>query len=628
MCGRLKDLIILRGQNHHPHDIETAVEESTPALRRGSVAAFAIEEGETAIAAVVAEVTGGRAQADAGAIRAAVRRRLGVELGRIVLVPPRSLPKTSSGKLMRFEARRMLLEGRFRILADHGPPAAAELAEGEAPLDAIHELLRRYGLDGTEQSSLVEVGVDSFDLVVLMHEFREMLAARGARRLGEQLDLRLLQQVTAAQLVALSRDLEQSPDAAIIAVGELVAEARAEQIAAEQAQMREDRVLPAMAAPPPASPPVARPGARGAVLLTGATGFLGPFLLASLLEQAPEQRIKVLIRAADAQDARQRLAGQFHSAGLSTPALAEALERRVECIVGDLAEPSFGLDAAAWRALAEGVDAIFHNAATVNYLFTYERMRAANVAGTNEIVRLAVEGGGVVLNHVSTTFIFGWATKDHLYETDNNDEMALLDFGYSQSKWVSEQLVLEARRRGLPARIFRPALITPATGGAGANFDITMRLLAFMIKHGIGVDAQNQVSFMPADVTAANIVAIGRAAHTLGGSFHVTRDDYARMTDVTDLIAARTGQRFEIFPLRAFVPEVIRRATREDLIFPLLDFLIGSIDNISSMEFKRYDSSVYQSARAGSPGSLPDPSMAATVDGILAFMRRQGLVGQ
>jgi hypothetical protein len=61
-----------------------------------------------------------------------------------------------------------------------------------------------------------------------------------------------------------------------------------------------------------------------------------------------------------------------------------------------------------------------------------------------------------------------------------------------------------------------------------------------------------------------------------------------------------TGQQFEMFKIKSFVPEVIKRCTRDDLLFPLLDFLIGSVDSISSMEFKRYDSSSYQRARDNS----------------------------
>ena len=146
-----------------------------------------------------------------------------------------------------------------------------------------------------------------------------------------------------------------------------------------------------------------------------------------------------------------------------------------------------------------------------------------------------------------------------------------------------------------------------------------------MIKHGIGVDTMNQVILVPADVTANNIVAIANQARTLGGTFHVTRDNYANMVDVIEIISARTGCRFDLFPLREFVPEVIRRCTRDDLLFPLLDFLIGSVDNISAMEFKRYDNSAYQEARNASSWGVADPSLESTVGGMLRFMSRHGI---
>src|SRR5260370_14833451 len=110
-------------------------------------------------------------------------------------------------------------------------------------------------------------------------------------------------------------------------------------------------------------------------------------------------------------------------------------------------------------------------------------MREANVLGTNEVLRLAFEGRAKSFNYVSTTFIFGWAVKKVLYETDFNENMELLDFGYSQSKWVSEQVVMGARRRGLTTRIFRPALLSPSITGGGNKLDITWRLVAFMDNH-------------------------------------------------------------------------------------------------------------------------------------------------
>jgi hypothetical protein len=140
------------------------------------------------------------------------------------------------------------------------------------------------------------------------------------------------------------------------------------------------------------------------------------------------------------------------------------------------------------------------------------------------------------------------------------------------------------------------------------------------------VDALNQVSFVPADIAANNIVAISTTPGTENKTFHVVRDDYANMMDITGLITKATGRQFEIFSVTDFVPELIRRCRKEDLLFPLLDFLVGSVDNITAMEFKRYDSTTYQQARDSSEWGKPDPSLEDTVSGILKFMYRKGII--
>ena len=155
-----------------------------------------------------------------------------------------------------------------------------------------------------------------------------------------------------------------------------------------------------------------------------------------------------------------------------------------------------------------------------------------------EVIRLASTGRAKVLNHISTTFVFGWSTRETLFESDNNEGMELLDFGYSQSKWVSEQIVYGAMQRGLSARVFRPALIVPSERGGGYNFDIAIRLLAFMLDHGISTTSRNQVSFTPADVVANNIVAISNLPDTVGETFHVTRDTYSTLLDITVILGS------------------------------------------------------------------------------------------
>jgi hypothetical protein len=131
---------------------------------------------------------------------------------------------------------------------------------------------------------------------------------------------------------------------------------------------------------------------------------------------------------------------------------------------------------------------------------------------------------------------------------------------------------------------------------------------------------------VPADIVANNIVAISATPGTANQTFHVVRDEYSNMMDITALITQATGRQFEIFSLPDFVPELIRRCRKEDLLFPLLDFLVGSVDNISAMEFKRYESSTYQMARDASVFGQADPSLDDTVRGILKFMHRKGII--
>ena len=484
------------------------------------------------------------------------------------------------------------------------------------------ELKAKYNLTGKESYNLVEAGLDSLDLVVFVHELKELLKDKGAEMLARQVDIGVIQRVGVAELFGLAEKLKRAPEEALVHLRHSLAAFREEQRAAEKQMMSNDRKLIFEPSAPLPVPEIPMPNQ---VLLTGGTGFIGPFLMKSLLEQT-RAKIYVLVRSSDEQQGKQRLRAAMESMGPCGIDLMEMFEARVIPVCGDLGQPKLGLTQDVWDFLASKIDTVFHNGATVNYLFNYDLMRDANVLGTNEVVRLAFEGRPKEFNYVSTTFVFGWAVKSVLNETDLNENMELLDFGYSQSKWVAEQVVVDARSRGLSARIFRPALVSPSVTGGGNNFDIAVRLVAFMVNHGIGVDTLNQVSFVPADIVANNIVAISTTRGTANKTYHVTRDDYSNMMDITGLITKATGRQFETFRLPDFVPELIRRCRKEDLLFPLLDFLVGSVDNISAMEFKRYDSSSYQKARDASVWGKPDPSLEDTVNGILKFMYRKGII--
>ncbi|WP_428699593.1 fatty acyl-AMP ligase [Stappia sp.] len=132
VTGRHKDLIIVRGHNIYPQDIEYMAERAWPGLKKNSGAAFAVEDPETGIQTLVLaqEVMMGNRQAidiDAAtkAIRQEILKEADVTVHKIVLLDPGSIPKTSSGKIRRAETRIRYLEETLSILSRRSPATAA-----------------------------------------------------------------------------------------------------------------------------------------------------------------------------------------------------------------------------------------------------------------------------------------------------------------------------------------------------------------------------------------------------------------------------------------------------------------------------------------------------------------------
>jgi len=623
ICGRAKDMIIIRGLNYYPQDIEKIVEETVPShVRHGFTAAFDIFDEEERLVVVVG-VKNPKSLPDPVPIVDAIRKGLNVQTHIIAFISAREIPKTSSGKIMRHKAKELWEEGQLNILSQFSGTLEAEHLHEETHGESspFEELKVKYGLKGNESITLGNAGLESIDLAVLMHDIKELLKGKGADALAKQIDLRLIQEITISELFELVQQFENASALAVIRLKKMITRLQKEHTEMEQKMMLGDVHLTFE----PEAPAYPDTYHATDVLLTGGTGFFGPFLLKGILEQT-DQRVYVLIRATSEEQGMERLIAAYNSVENMTPEFERMFRSRVIPVCGDLGQRHLGLTREKWNFLANTVQEIYHNGATVNYLFNYDKMRNVNVLGTNEILKLAFDGQPKVFNHISTTFIFGWAVRDVLYESTSNDDINLLDFGYSQTKWVSEEIVKDAMRRGLKGRIFRPALITPSINGGGHNFDISIRLLAFMINKGVGVDTHNQVSFSPADVAAHNIIAISNMPESVNRTFHVTRDNYNNMPDITDIITRLTGKQFDHFKLTDFVPVIIERCSKDDLLFPLLDFLVRSVDNISSMEFKLYDSTNFKTWRDASPHGKPDPSLEETVRGILLFLKKNDIV--
>ncbi|HZF37248.1 MAG TPA: amino acid adenylation domain-containing protein, partial [Blastocatellia bacterium] len=152
----MKDLIIIRGLNHYPQDIELTVENSNPALRPGSNAAFTIEvDGEERL--VIVQELATKAQLDYEEIFAEVRKEVSLnhelQVYGVAFIEPGAIPKTSSGKIQRQTTRRAYLEGGFKTVAEWRASLAAE--RGQEAGEQTHEGSPQLGLDLTAIQSLL-----------------------------------------------------------------------------------------------------------------------------------------------------------------------------------------------------------------------------------------------------------------------------------------------------------------------------------------------------------------------------------------------------------------------------------------------------------------------------------------
>ncbi len=129
VTGRRKDILIIRGRNIYPQDVEAVVEQAEPKLRRGCGAAFAVDSGGSEGIGVAYEINPAQA-ADPDPIFARIRRAVaetfGVQLDAIVLLPPHAMFKTSSGKLQRNECRKTYAAGQLPCVAQWQRPRVPE----------------------------------------------------------------------------------------------------------------------------------------------------------------------------------------------------------------------------------------------------------------------------------------------------------------------------------------------------------------------------------------------------------------------------------------------------------------------------------------------------------------------
>ncbi|OTA96033.1 hypothetical protein M434DRAFT_377008 [Hypoxylon sp. CO27-5] len=350
-------------------------------------------------------------------------------------------------------------------------------------------------------SSLQAIGIDSLTAVLL----RNQLAKRTNLTLSSRIAFQF-PNLTALSQYLLSQLQENSPNAPVTSKGGLGLPVTRD-LSRSMTAIRKGYLDATLAFNKGAQAKVS----PKSVFITGATGFVGAFILHELLEMGI--KAYCAIRAEDAERATQRLVDTLAGYNLWKPEYKPLLKM----VVGDIAKPFFGLAHNIFDEIADQVDAICHAGALVDWMRPLEDYIGPNVVSTHEVLRLASRGRPKAIHCISTVTTL----PKHLgYEITESDP----EYGYATSKFMAERMVSAARWRGATASVYRFPFITASakTGHFRRDRgDFLHNLIAGSIQMGsfpsVDADLSAVLSVDYLCKTVANVMT--RDLHLVGQDF-------------------------------------------------------------------------------------------------------------
>ncbi|MBS0975085.1 non-ribosomal peptide synthetase [Serratia rubidaea] len=501
--GRLDDQVKIRGNRIELGEIESVIMQ-TPGV--SAAVAVVTEPEQAADKKIVACLVADAAQPDLlDAVKARLKKTLpSYFLPADYLLLPR-LPLNANGKT-----------DKAALLAHY---AASRTTAGNALPDAAQEQVAAVW---RELLALNAIGADDNFFDIGGHS---LLAARLAEAIGQRLGVKTYVRdiYEFPTVAALTRELAQRS-------GQAQPELDSEPVRA----LQEDAKLPPDVQINPHFEPQQLTQPR-AILLTGASGFVGSHLLADLLATR-QADIYCLVRGDSAEHAGQRLDAVLQKHHI---ALSAEQRSRVYVVPGNLAEPRFALPDEQYQQLCRQVDIIYHSASAVNFIQPYSYMKRDNVQGLNEVIRFAAHLRTKPLMLLSTISVYSWGHlhtgKRVMLESDDIDQnlpAVLSDLGYVRSKWVMEKIADLAALQGLPLMTFRLGYATShSRSGVSADYQWWGRLVKTCLSNGTVPDLRDlREGLTTVDYMTRAIAHISGNPQALGLKFNLIHEDSNNLT--------------------------------------------------------------------------------------------------
>lgn len=300
------------------------------------------------------------------------------------------------------------------------------------------------------------------------------------------------------------------------------------------------------------------------ILLTGATGFLGSYLLNRLLADS-NYHIYCLLRCHDPANGITRLKNAALEKGLNT----DLDTSRLTIISGELSQPRLGISDTDYQHLSETVDAIIHNASIINLMDPLSALYPTNVEGVWSILELASTAKIKPINYISTIGVHHALpenTSQPVAEATSVVDWHDVELTYEQSKIMAETLFGHARQQGLPVNILRPGTITWETGEqAFINDDAFLKFYRACLNMKSYPSSDLAINIVPVDYVADCIVAISRAATGGSNNYHIAAGHSSQVDDMYSWFV-ELGCQFEALPF-----ETWRDTLKDNFVLSFVD---------------------------------------------------------
>jgi amino acid adenylation domain-containing protein/thioester reductase-like protein len=355
------------------------------------------------------------------------------------------------------------------------------------------------------------------------------------------------------------------------------------------------------------------------IFLTGATGFIGGFLLVDLLQQT-DATVYCLVRAKSIEQAHQKITDNLQRYQINL-----GNRDRIVPVLGDLSQPNLGLSASEFEHLTAAIDQIYHVGAMVNLVYPYSVLRTINVMGSATILKIASRHA-IPVHFISTLDVFQsspYKQQPPYCEVPLNGACDF-DTGYAQSKWAAEQLMLGAYQRGIPVTIYRLAQITGhhKTGAAPID-DLLGRFIRGIVNTGVAPELMGGLKMTPVDYVSQTILHLAQT-DSAGRIFHLVNPHSPLPFNELIQQFIELGCGIQSLPYTQWRTQASFAGTPLDAIAPLVDSKGQTFLEDALLRYEQFD--CQQTSMALHQTSIDCPPTSALLLPYFNFLMKQDML--